>query len=111
MADQGAIGIPAYSAEVIEFPFYARADIQSRLNKDGQIIGTVTESSVPVVGAAVFLLWRPTMTRVARAFTDADGNYKFDGLDRELSNYVVVCQDPPAGTVYNDQIYSLVLPA
>ena len=111
MSDSGAIAKLIPRQHIIELPSYAVSDIKNRLNKNGQIIGSVTEDSVPVANVAVFLMWRPTMARVARTFTDANGDYKFEGLDRELSKYVVVCQDPPGGTVYNDQVYSLVLPA
>lgn len=111
MADRGAIGRILPREEVIEFPLYARTDVKSRLNKDGQIIGTVTEVSAPFANCAVFLLWRPTMRLIARTFTDANGDYRFEGLDRDLSKYVVVCQDPAGGTVYNDQIYALVVPS
>lgn len=111
MADAGTIAKLMPRRYTIELPFYARADIRDRLDKNGQIVGTVTENTVPVANVAVFLMWRPTMARVARTFTDANGDYRFEGLDRTLSNYVVVCQDPPGGTTYNDQVYSLILPS
>jgi hypothetical protein len=111
MANLGAIGKSVSSFSVIEFPFYARADIAHRLNKDGSLVGHVVENnSTPIVNCAVFLFWRKTMARVGRTFTDKNGDYRFDGIDTDTNQYVAVVQDPDGGVQYNDQIRALAVP-
>jgi hypothetical protein len=71
--------------------------------RDGYIQGTLKEATVPVANAYVILLWRDPPTQIAWTMTDANGVYRFDGLDSTQAMYCVLHLDLPGGTQWNAQ--------
>jgi hypothetical protein len=125
MADLGAVGRPIPGCadtalgpmSFIAMPTYASSTVSASapigaFRVDGVFGGNAKVAGVNTANVEVFVLWRPTLQRIARVRTDADGNWSFTGLNPDqYENYVVVFKDPPGGTAYNDAIYSLAVPA
>lgn len=113
MADLGAVAkdfVEASKSGIYSMPFpnYAVTEIRDRLNQDASLGGTVYENGVPLKDCEVVVFWRPTMARIARAFTDANGDWLVSGLDpAKTDHYAVVIKDKAGGTVYNDGYYAL----
>lgn len=101
VAYQGSITGPGYAGGTITAPFALNGDLS----------GAVSAGGSPVVGAKLYLYWRASMQMIARAFTDASGNYSFSGIANTGSpDYTILAFDPAGGTQYNDQIMSLLTP-
>jgi hypothetical protein len=78
---------------------------------DGSITGVVTENGTPVAAVDVVLIWRPLMSVIGYARTNASGVYLFTGLDPTFTaKYAVIAFDPAGGTVYNIGRLDLLTP-
>jgi hypothetical protein len=62
-------------------------------NRNGYITGIITNQTIIVPNAEVFLLAEDSVL-LARTFADAAGVYRFDGLYKGYSNYTVLAIDP-----------------
>jgi hypothetical protein len=122
MADYGAVGVTVPGYGLLPYfsapsPSYADVHVpagvfHAALREDGILAGNVKTSGINEPYVEVMVMWRPTMTRIARTFTDTDGNWELSGFDpTRVSDYAIIYKDPATGATFNDAIYALVVPA
>ena len=73
----------------------------------GSITGKVLEQGVPV-SRRVLCHQRDTGALVASTWSDASGNYVFNGLDGSKKHYIVSLDEDMSSTQYNAVVQDLV---
>ncbi len=117
MADLGAIGKATGNSA---FAFAAGANFtggcramtpgaQHRQLGLGTISGTVKENGVAVEGATVMCFHRDSKIQADRTLTLANGSFSFTALESGQAYYCIAF-DPASGVVYDDLVYSLIIP-
>lgn len=77
------------------------------LTQDGEITGKVTTQGIATAGIRVTLHYRKTGMMIAAAVTDANGDYRFTGLNRAAADYFVVAMTQAP---FNALIYDKITP-
>lgn len=86
---------------------------QTRLSIDvsGTLSGKVQVESVATPNILVRLHYRPTGAVIQQKYSDASGNWSFEGLEASSNDYYVIAIDPDGGTQYNIVVYDRIAAA
>lgn len=112
MADLGSVSIRLFSPfRVVMVRYYRPIEpVVGDPDKTGEITGNVKILGTNQVNKKVFLYWSVNGKLIDTALTDQNGDYTFSGLDKNTSNYYVVCEsDDVAG--YQAQVFNKITPA
>lgn len=86
-----------------EFPY-------GTTDTSGHYAAVVKQNNVVLANCRVAIYWRDTMQLIAKAVTNANGEFRFDGLIPDINRYFAIALDPDGGVLQNALIYDRLTP-
>lgn len=76
----------------------------------GHYAAVVKQNNVPLANCRIGLYWRDNMQLIAKAVSNENGEFRFEGLIPNINRYFAIALDPDGGVFQNALVYDRIMP-